>query len=750
MRHVYVDCAVQQNDDGACPHQVAELRCVEENRQPGGRAEKKQGDEQPHAQIEPEQGIRILSRAVLLADESAAESACGQGTRRSEKDGGEPHEPHFILAQQARQHHAVHQRDRLQGAFLQQHPPHAIGGLSGYSGHGLLGDYSERKLNEISIYRKFYWTEVCIIVWLQSQGYISECHRCLFGLYNNQCATYNDRQMKSNVHVTEAGGKRGMKLVLLLFLSALLSFFHLRVDMSAWSMDCVVRGNVWSMVSFSVVWMHTVVSIAFILLMAVRSRVVAYVILPIVLFFWVVPTYLLLTVGPCEYSELVTGILETNWHELSGLLSLPVVVMLLLLVVGSGMLGYILRRFFSCIQNVLRGWRCWGAVGYIVVSTAFVPLLAQYAPSAMIPLLFSYEQGETQKSSLHEDNRLAYMFNETSPVYVYRVLMPYYRQVAFVYYVFDYYYVKDVKKSEYLDSQLMVDEDVIVVLVIGESYRSDHASWNGYTRETLPQLTGIKRNIVNFPWVKSYATSTVSSIYGILSDATCRNREAAHTSFLGVTRKHGFNNNLMLCRTTQWERNPQINVVLDKQYSELVLCGDTEDLESHLGRIVDAGGRQMVVIEDGTGHVPYEHEPQFARFGNGMVDRYDNSLLQTDDVLFRLINKLKDKKAVLVYSSDHGQSFGEQGIYYHGGSLGVVKQRHVFSFVWYSDLYAAAHQDKVEGMRANAQKLLSHDDIYLSVLSLSGIRCDLPTPGCGDFTKPLPRPDVSEFSLADE
>ncbi len=591
--------------------------------------------------------------------------------------------------------------------------------------------------------------DVCITVCLRSQVHISACLHSSFGLYNYHGATYNVWRMRHNIQATETRNLKVKQIVLLFVLSALLSVLHLRVDMPAWSMECVVRGNVWSAARFSVVWLHTLVSIALLLLMAIQSRVVAYAVLPIVLFFWVVPTYLLLTIGPCEYSELVTGFLGTNWHELSGLLNGPVVVMLLLLVLGSCFLGYSLRRHFVGMRSVLGGWRWWIAAGYIAVSSALVPVLAQQAPSVMIPLLFSSSQ-DVADTALREDNRVAYMLNETSPVYVYRVLIPYYRQFAFVYYVLDYYCVKDVKKSELLESQLLSDEDVMVVLVIGESYRSDHASWNGYGRETLPQLSDIKDNIINFPWFKSYATSTVSSIYGILSDATCRNREAAHTSFLGVTRKHGFNNNLMLCRTTQWERNPQINVVLDRKYDELLLCADTEELEYQMEKIVTAGGRQMVVVEDGTGHVPYDHEPQFARFGNDVMDRYDNSLLQTDDVLFRLISKLKDKKAVLVYASDHGQSFGEQGVYCHGGSLGIVKQRHVFSFVWYSDLYAAAHPDKVEAMRSNAQKPLSHDDIYLSVLSLSGIRCELPTPGCGDFTKILPRPEVREFSLENE
>lgn len=556
--------------------------------------------------------------------------------------------------------------------------------------------------------------------------------------------------MTPDIYTGETRGKKRNQYVILLILSAVLAVFHLRVDMAAWSVDCVTRGGFLPLLRFSVVLSHTIVSIMLLLLLAIRSGIVAYGILPFVLFCWVVPTYLHIAVGPCAYSELVTGLLGTNWRELSGLLSLPVCVMLLLLAVGGGLLIYSLRTFFSGLGWGDSSWRVWAAWGYIGISTAVVPLVAMVAPQVMVPLLFGPVAGNAHEKAWQEENLVATMLNETCPAYVYRVLLPYYRQVAFVYYVVDYYRVKDVVKSEELVSELMSEEDVVVVLVIGESYRSDHASWNGYARETLPQLSTLKGNVVNFPWFKSYATSTVSSIYGMLSDATCQSREAKHTSFLGVMQKHGFSNKLILCRTTQWERNPQINVILDKKLEELVICGDTDEMAAQMEKVAAAGGRQIIIVEDGTGHAPYEHETEFARFGEEVIDKFDNCLLQTDDVLFRLINKLKNKKAVLVYSSDHGQSFGEQGCYMHGGALSVEKQRHVFSFVWYSDRYAAAHPDKVAAMRANACKPLSHDDLYLSILSLAGIRCNLPTQNCGDFTMLLPRPEVKEFELGNE
>lgn len=568
-----------------------------------------------------------------------------------------------------------------------------------------------------------------------------------FLLYNRQRMIYNPPVFEGKDRFFRVWNKGWVQFFVLIALALVLGMFHLRVDMAKWSVFCLTSGDIIPIVQFCLMLSHTLVSILLLLLLVIRSRVVAYAVLPVVLFLWVLPTYLHVAIGPCMYSELITGALETSWDELSGLLTPDVVILLALWSVCSLALANVLRRYFTVLQQ-LPGRVVWSvAIGYIGTTLALVPLLASCSPRYLLPLLFVPVSGTETEKIWQRQNLIANMLNETCPAYACRVLMPYYRQVAFAYYVADYYRAKDIRKAELLPSRLVSEDDVVVVLVIGESYRSDHASWNGYARETLPQLSAERANIINFPYYKSFATSTVSSIYGILSDATCMNREAAHTSFLSVMKKHGFDNKLILCRTTQWERNPKIATVLDRKLSNIQLCENSAGVIAQIAETVAVKGRHVILLEDGTGHAPYAHERQFARFGESNMDKYDNCLLQVDDLLSGIVNELKDKKAVVFYCSDHGQSFGEQGCYMHGGALSVVKQRHVFSFVWYSDSYGAANPERILAMRNNAGKLLSHDDIYLSILSLAGIECELPTPGCGDITKLLKRADVTEFSL---
>ena len=533
-----------------------------------------------------------------------------------------------------------------------------------------------------------------------------------------------------------------------LFFSALiLGVFHFGNDMLQWSLQRVSSGNFLMYTQLGLMILHTVVSISFLLLLVIRNKFIAYGIFPLFLFIWIVPAYLRITVGHSLYSELITAALGTNWHELSSQLTIVHLILLIVIIASGIVSAYFLRRFFTQLKKLSSKWVWSTSIFYLSCSIAVVPTLAEFAPKWLIPFLCPPLHGSQEDKEWQIENYLTHFENEYKPEYPYRVLMPFYRQFGLFYHIYDYYQTDDMIKAETLTSHLTNSEDLIVVFFIGESYRSDHASWNGYYRETLPQLSTIKNNIINFPFFKSFATTTASSIYGMLTDATTQNRKATHTSFLNITKKHGFTNQLILCRTTQWQHNPQINKALDASLASITTCIDTPDIISKIKETTSIQGKHFIVIEDGTGHAGYDHEPQFSQFGNEGIDRFNNSLLQVDDLLFRISETLKGKNAVILYSSDHGESFGEQGCHMHGGSLNIIKQRHVFSFVWYSDIYASKHQDIIHNIRNNANKLLSHDDIYRSILSMSDIECHIPTPNCYDFTKPLDRPDVTAFSI---
>ncbi|MDR2726474.1 MAG: sulfatase-like hydrolase/transferase, partial [Deltaproteobacteria bacterium] len=100
---------------------------------------------------------------------------------------------------------------------------------------------------------------------------------------------------------------------------------------------------------------------------------------------------------------------------------------------------------------------------------------------------------------------------------------------------------------------------------------------------------------------------------------------------------------------------------------------------------------------------------------------YDNTVLQTDDLLGRLIDMLRDRLAVLIYASDHGESLGEGGEVMHGGE-GKAEHWRIPFFIWHSDAYARQYPEIVAGLRDHVGQSISHDHLYHTVIGLGGLR----------------------------
>lgn len=534
--------------------------------------------------------------------------------------------------------------------------------------------------------------------------------------------------------------------IVILILAALLSLLKLRVDAGAWVNGIVNNlARSWSLL---LVFLHVFVSIILLLLCALKNRVAAYALLPYVILMWCIELYIRLNYGYVDFAEQVTAFMGTSWQELTALISTGFVCGSVLIIAVLVSAIWCLRRFVSVLPTISAKQIAGIFLLYVTLSTGTVLLCAAYAPEILLPTL--YGRTVNKLSREQKESCIAEVKNNTSPLYLYRILIPYYRQLGFPYYIAQWYMPSRLAKAEEKDSCLIADmpEDATIVLVIGESYRSDHASWNGYHRETLPQTSAHKNNIINFPFFASYATSTISSIYGIITDATCEQREAKSTSFVGLMKKHGYNTHLLLSRTTHWEYNPSIHTAFDNKIDATHELHNSTELINKVSAIASLPGKKLIIIEDGCGHAPYDHEPQFSQFGSSGKANYDNALLQVDDYLNGIITKLSNHHAALLYTSDHGQSFGEQGCFMHGGALTIEKQRHVFSFLWASDSYTTTHTNLLHNVRSNSHKYLTHGDVYYSILSLGGIECQTPEAEMHNFTKPLPnRPTEQHFRL---
>lgn len=307
--------------------------------------------------------------------------------------------------------------------------------------------------------------------------------------------------------------------------------------------------------------------------------------------------------------------------------------------------------------------------------------------------------------------------------------------------IYDYYNPETLLPVESVPSrQVWADLPQSVVLYISESVRADHFPLNGYHRNTMPGIIK-EANLINLPVLHARETQTITSIYSILTLTDSETGKATHDSFLGILKKHGFSLNLLVGANTEgmWYNAPSISPLMADRMSLHSRPASPEEYAEAMKAIMPTGKRHFILIEDGAGHMPYHSESLVKPFGEKeKIDCYDNTLLDIDRRVCAIIDTMRDKEALLFFTSDHGESFGENNRWGHGGPAHATEQIHVCAYIWYSDMYAEKHPEVIEALRKNAGNFTSVDHIYHTIISLCGLKSDVQIPEQDMTIYPLP------------
>jgi lipid A ethanolaminephosphotransferase len=291
----------------------------------------------------------------------------------------------------------------------------------------------------------------------------------------------------------------------------------------------------------------------------------------------------------------------------------------------------------------------------------------------------------------------------------------------------------------------------LVVLVVGEASRAENYSLGGYARETNPQLK--KQDVIYFQNASSCGTETAVSVPCMFSNMPRKSYDAdiaRHQEGLLDVLAHGGVNVLWRdndggCKGA-CDRIPHTDMT---QWKLDVYCKDgacLDDVLLHrLDNVIDGLQQDTVIVLHLMGsHGPayYQRYPDaFRRFTptcdsnqiqdcdrQALINTYDNTILHTDDVLSRTIDKLKQHQArlntALVYLADHGESLGESGIYLHGTPymLAPGQQTHIPLLFWLSQDYQqnfALDRDCL-AHKADSDPV-SQDNLFSTVLGMMNI-----------------------------
>ncbi len=296
------------------------------------------------------------------------------------------------------------------------------------------------------------------------------------------------------------------------------------------------------------------------------------------------------------------------------------------------------------------------------------------------------------------------------------------------------------------------DEDLIVVLVIGEAARYDHFGINEYERDTTPFLKKIP-NLFSF-YAKACSNATYISVPCLLTRATTNNLSITtkEKSLISIFKSLGF--------YTSWIGTQALQKFFTKNNVEsihneadfLMLPGGfgayqmnalDESLFPYFMESLKRTGRKLIILHTTGSHWNYinRYPKQFEKFTPvcnkyddpmgcpiiSLINSYDNSIYYTDYILWQFIELLKDKNVFFTYVSDHGESLGENESYQHGGTEFKLEQYSVPFIVWLSDSFIKKHKDIYESLQyyKNNKVSLSHDYIFHSLLDCSGIQSSI-------------------------
>jgi len=294
----------------------------------------------------------------------------------------------------------------------------------------------------------------------------------------------------------------------------------------------------------------------------------------------------------------------------------------------------------------------------------------------------------------------------------------------------------------------------LLVLVLGETGRSGNFGLNGYSRDTTPELARLQA--VSFGNAWSCGTSTAASVpcmFSPLGREGFLARQSDSENLLDVLQHAGLavlwiDNQPGGCKGV-CDRVPTVNT---SGLNDPVRCpkGECRDevlltgLDERLAALPAPQRRKGVVL---VLHQMGSHGPAYAdrapaafkRFlpectsshlpdcsGEELRNAYDNTIAYTDHVLastIRWLQQRSDYDTALLHVADHGESLGENNLYLHGlpYALAPDVQKHVPWITWLSPGFEQHTGLAAQCLRARSQDHITHDHLFHSVLGLMQI-----------------------------
>ncbi|WP_438865417.1 phosphoethanolamine transferase [Neptunicella sp.] len=289
----------------------------------------------------------------------------------------------------------------------------------------------------------------------------------------------------------------------------------------------------------------------------------------------------------------------------------------------------------------------------------------------------------------------------------------------------------------------------LVIVVVGETARTDRFSLNGYQRQTNPLLEQ-ESNLISFTNISACGTSTAISVPCMFAIKGQQDFDVSASRYtenvldllanagVSVLWRDNNSDSKGVADRVSFEdfRKPENNSICDDECRDVGMLNGLQDyIEQQSGDIV-------IVLHQMGSHGPAYFKRYPAEFEyfkpscktkelascsiKEINNAYDNSIRYTDYFLSKVITLLKANtpkfKTAMLYISDHGESLGENGMYLHGMPLMFApsEQLKVPIIGWFGDS-SDVDLTATESIKGAAN---SHDAVSKTLLEMLEIETD--------------------------
>ncbi|WP_122063912.1 kdo(2)-lipid A phosphoethanolamine 7''-transferase [Salmonella enterica] len=272
-------------------------------------------------------------------------------------------------------------------------------------------------------------------------------------------------------------------------------------------------------------------------------------------------------------------------------------------------------------------------------------------------------------------------------------------------------------------------DDTYVVFIIGETTRWDHMGIFGYERNTTPKLS------LRCMFVREGGADNNPQ------------RTLKEQNVFAVLKQLGFSSDLYAMQSEMWfYSNTMADNISSREQigAEPRNRGKTVDdmllideMQNSLAQ--NPEGKHLIILHTKGSHFNYtqryprsyaQWKPECIGVDSGctkaqMINSYDNSVTYVDHFITSVFDQLRDKKAIVFYAADHGESINERE-HLHGTprNMAPPEQFRVPMLVWMSDKYLASPQHAQMSAHLKQQAEIKvprrHVELYDTIMGCLG------------------------------